>query len=34
MISKDKSATRLEARSVRRSEVGVNETAREERFGE
>ena len=34
MRSKDKSKTRLEARSVGRSEVGVNETAREERFGE
>ena len=34
MRSKDKSTTRLEARSMGRSEVGVNETTREERFGE
>ena len=34
MRSKDKSTTRLEARSVGRSKVRVNEIAREERFGE
>ena len=34
MRSKDKSKTRLEARSVGRSKVRVNEIVREERFGE